>query len=143
MTEDATSFTRISEDALPALATGGLIGFGISRGEGEESCRGLVAADLFGIRTHTVSRVASYVEDLALGGITRAVDIRMSRTECVFDSEIDAAMTKEVVPARATAPLRDRDRLMATPIRNAIEIESWLVKAEDVHKLPFATDLIS
>jgi 2-methylcitrate dehydratase PrpD len=92
-----------------------------------------------------------------------------SRTECVFDSEIDAAMTKEVVPARVTVTLhdgrilehrvmrpkgcpdnkitgqevRDRYRLMVTPIRTTVEIESWLAKAADVHKLPLAVDLMS
>jgi LDH2 family malate/lactate/ureidoglycolate dehydrogenase len=84
MTQDTTGFTRISEDALLALATRGLMGFGVSHADAEETCRVLVAADLFGIHTHGVSRVASYGERLALGGINRAPDIRIDNVAPVL-----------------------------------------------------------
>ncbi len=92
-----------------------------------------------------------------------------ARTACVFDAAIDAAMTKEVVPARVTvtlrdgrtrdqtvmrpkgcpdnritgAEVRDRYRLMAAPLRTPAQIESWLAQAEAVHLLPLAADLMS
>lgn len=65
----ATAPVRIPEGELIALATGALEGLGASPRDAADAARILVLADLFGLSTHGVSRVASYGERVDLGGI--------------------------------------------------------------------------
>ncbi len=109
------------------------------------------------------------IEDFGTMVIDPDVRDLASRTDCVFDPAIDAAMTKEVVPARVTvtlhdgrvlehtvtqpkgcpdnpitdAEVRDRFRLMAARVGSAAAIEAWLAKAERVQQLSHAAELMS
>lgn len=102
-----------------------------------------------------------WVDDAAIRDLS-------ARTECVFDAEIDAAMTSEYVPARVTAWLHDgrvvqkhipvpkgcpqnpiqpddvseRFRRAAAPYRTPQQIEDWLVRARNVAELPKAVELM-
>lgn len=64
----ARSNTMSVED-LTALARRALEGLGVSRQDAADAASILVLADLFGIHTHGVSRISSYGERLAIGGI--------------------------------------------------------------------------
>ncbi|MEX2643261.1 MAG: MmgE/PrpD family protein [Acetobacterales bacterium] len=90
------------------------------------------------------------------------------RTECVFDEEIDSKMTREYVPARVVAFLKDgskaeakviqprgcpdnpitedevceRYRLMAAPYRKPAQIDAWLKMARGVETLDDAGKLM-
>ncbi len=70
---------RVTEARLAELATDALRGFGLGREDALAASRILVLADLFGIHTHGVSRIESYGERLALGGIKARPDIRRER----------------------------------------------------------------
>jgi ureidoglycolate dehydrogenase (NAD+) len=59
----------INEGRLLALASTALQGFGMSAADASDASRILVLADLFGIHTHGVERIASYGERMLLGGI--------------------------------------------------------------------------
>lgn len=90
------------------------------------------------------------------------------RTECVFDEEIDSKMTREYVPARVVAYLKDgtkaeakviqprgcpdnpitedevceRYRLMAGRYRDAAQIDAWLELARGIESLDDAGKLM-
>jgi 2-methylcitrate dehydratase PrpD len=109
------------------------------------------------------------IDDFAALVTDPAVRDLAARTHCVFDAEIDVAMTREVVPARVTvtlhdgttreqrvmlpkgcpdnpitpAEVRDRFRLMAAAKRSPVEIEAWLDKSQKIHLLPLAADLMT
>jgi ureidoglycolate dehydrogenase (NAD+) len=69
----------MQEVELLALATGALVGLGLSREDAGDAARILVLGDLFGITTHGVSRLESYGERLELGGINPRPDIRVEK----------------------------------------------------------------
>ena len=58
----------IAEDALLLLATRALVAGGMSAEDARPVARVLVLADLFGLRTHGVSRVAQYLGRVRVGG---------------------------------------------------------------------------
>ena len=60
---------KITEQDLLALAARALGSFGVKPDDANAASRILVMADMFGIHTHGVSRVASYGERLRIGGI--------------------------------------------------------------------------
>ena len=70
---------RVAESELQSLAAGALRALGLARGDAEVAARILVLGDLFGIHTHGVSRIASYGERIALGGIKARPDIRVEK----------------------------------------------------------------
>ena len=63
------SEATLPEDRLLALATRALELGGMRAGEAAEAARILVLADLCGLRTHGISRVAQYLGRVRLGGI--------------------------------------------------------------------------
>lgn len=63
------SSNSISTEELTALARRALEGLGLSQPDAADAASILVLADLFGISTHGVSRIPSYGERLAIGGI--------------------------------------------------------------------------
>jgi LDH2 family malate/lactate/ureidoglycolate dehydrogenase len=69
----------ISEADLGELAANALAGLGLERRDAVDAARILVLGDLFGVRTHGVSRIESYGERLDLGGIKARPDIRIER----------------------------------------------------------------
>src|SRR5690606_19495124 len=69
----------IAEDKLLTLATRALIGGGMAEGDAAPVARILVLADLFGLRTHGVSRVAQYLERVRVGGIDARAPVQTSR----------------------------------------------------------------
>jgi LDH2 family malate/lactate/ureidoglycolate dehydrogenase len=70
---------RVAEAELQALAAGALGALGLAREDAEVAARILVLGDLFGIHTHGVSRIESYGERIALGGIKARPDIRVEQ----------------------------------------------------------------
>ena len=60
---------RLQEAQLRGLAARALAHFGVPARDAEAAARILVLGDLFGVHTHGVSRVESYGERLAIGGI--------------------------------------------------------------------------
>src|SRR5450432_4143615 len=75
----AMPMVTMQEVELLALATGALVGLGLSREDAGDAARILVMGDLFGITTHGVSRLESYGERLELGGIKARPDIRVEK----------------------------------------------------------------
>lgn len=75
MTNDST--LGVSE--LSALVVDALSGNGVSTEDATEVARVLVLADLFGIRTHGIQRVAEYIDRARLGGITSGASIEVER----------------------------------------------------------------
>jgi LDH2 family malate/lactate/ureidoglycolate dehydrogenase len=69
----------IAEDALLDLATRALTAGGMRAGEAALAARVLVLADLFGLSTHGISRVAQYLGRVKVGGIDAAADVQVSR----------------------------------------------------------------
>ncbi|MFZ3322274.1 MAG: Ldh family oxidoreductase [Usitatibacter sp.] len=67
----------MTADELEKLTTGALVGLGVSRDDAANAARILVLGDLFGHRTHGVSRMESYGERLAIGGIRAKANIRV------------------------------------------------------------------
>lgn len=65
----------IAEDELTALAVKALSTFGVPEDQAQDCATILVLADLMGISTHGVARVASYGERLTMGGINAAAAI--------------------------------------------------------------------
>jgi LDH2 family malate/lactate/ureidoglycolate dehydrogenase len=70
----------IAEAALRALAARALETRGVPAGDALDCARILVLGDLLGVRTHGVSRVESYAERIALGGIAARASIRVEKT---------------------------------------------------------------
>ncbi|MBB5694698.1 Ldh family oxidoreductase [Muricoccus pecuniae] len=69
----------IAEDALLLLATRALVAGGMSAEDARPVARVLVLADLFGLRTHGVSRVAQYLGRVRVGGIDPRAAVRATR----------------------------------------------------------------
>ncbi|HWX47150.1 MAG TPA: Ldh family oxidoreductase [Roseomonas sp.] len=71
--------TTIPEAELLALATRALARSGMPEAEAGEAARVLVLADMFGLRTHGISRVAQYLERVKLGGINPRAAVQVMR----------------------------------------------------------------
>jgi len=71
--------TTIPEAELLALATRALARGGMPEAEAGEAARVLVLADMFGLRTHGISRVAQYLERVKLGGINPRAAVQVMR----------------------------------------------------------------
>ena len=69
----------MTEAELEDLTARALAGLGVARGDAADAARILVLGDLFGHHTHGVSRMESYGERLALGGINPTAAIRIER----------------------------------------------------------------
>ena len=69
----------LTETELHDLATRALTGLGVAPTDASDAARILVLGDLFGVHTHGVSRLESYGERLAMGGIDAKAEIRMER----------------------------------------------------------------
>jgi LDH2 family malate/lactate/ureidoglycolate dehydrogenase len=69
----------LTETELHDLATRALVGLGVAPTDASDAARILVLGDLFGVHTHGVSRLESYGERLAMGGIDAKAGIRMER----------------------------------------------------------------
>jgi ureidoglycolate dehydrogenase (NAD+) len=67
----------INEERLLALASAALQSFGMAAADARDASRILVFADLFGIHTHGVERIASYGQRLLIGGINPRPRIRL------------------------------------------------------------------
>jgi LDH2 family malate/lactate/ureidoglycolate dehydrogenase len=71
--------TTIPEAQLLELSTRALTRGGMPEAEAAEAARVLVLADMFGLRTHGVSRVAQYLERVRLGGIDPRAAVQTMR----------------------------------------------------------------
>ena len=71
--------TLVAEARLQEIASRALASYGLSQGDADDAARILVLGDLFGLSTHGVSRVESYGERLALGGINAQAKITVER----------------------------------------------------------------
>jgi LDH2 family malate/lactate/ureidoglycolate dehydrogenase len=69
----------IAEGELLALAMRALTAGGMRAEEAEAAARVLVLADLFGLRTHGISRVGQYLDRVKLGGIDAAAEVAVQR----------------------------------------------------------------
>lgn len=69
----------VTEARLQDITTRALASFGLSATDANDAARILVLGDLFGLHTHGVSRVESYGERLALGGINAQPKINVER----------------------------------------------------------------
>lgn len=69
----------VAEAELQRAATEALIALGLGDVDASDTARILVLADLFGVSTHGTSRIESYGERLAIGGIDAKPDIRIER----------------------------------------------------------------
>jgi LDH2 family malate/lactate/ureidoglycolate dehydrogenase len=69
----------VAEDRLLDLATRALTAGGMRAEDAASAARVLVLADLFGVRTHGISRVPQYMERVKLGGIDAKADVRALR----------------------------------------------------------------
>jgi LDH2 family malate/lactate/ureidoglycolate dehydrogenase len=65
----AEARSLINEERLLSVASAALERFGMTASDARDASRILVLADLFGIHTHGVERIGSYVERMRLGGI--------------------------------------------------------------------------
>ncbi|MCM2502638.1 Ldh family oxidoreductase [Aureimonas altamirensis] len=77
--ENQNEKTVVAEAELQRAATDTLIALGLGEVDASDTARILVLADLFGVSTHGTSRIQSYGERLALGGIAARPDIRIER----------------------------------------------------------------
>jgi LDH2 family malate/lactate/ureidoglycolate dehydrogenase len=73
------SEAALAEDRLLVLATRALERGGMRAGEAAEAARILVLADLCGLRTHGISRVAQYLDRVRLGGIDPRAEVQVTR----------------------------------------------------------------
>lgn len=71
--------TRVTENELHDLATRALVGLGLAPTDAADAARILVLGDLFGVHTHGVSRLESYGERLAAGGIDAKAEVKLER----------------------------------------------------------------
>lgn len=69
----------MTEAELEDLTARALAGLGVARGDAADAARILVLGDLFGHHTHGVSRMESYGERLAIGGINPKAAIRVEQ----------------------------------------------------------------
>ncbi|MBU8544832.1 MULTISPECIES: Ldh family oxidoreductase [Roseomonadaceae] len=71
--------TTIPEAELLALATQALTQGGMRQDDAALTARVLVLADLFGVRTHGISRVPQYLDRVQVGGIDARAEIQVAR----------------------------------------------------------------
>lgn len=71
--------TTIPEADLLPLATSALIKGGLREADAASAARILVLADLFGLRTHGISRIPQYLSRVPIGGIDPTAAIRVTR----------------------------------------------------------------
>ncbi|TPG59834.1 Ldh family oxidoreductase [Roseomonas nepalensis] len=71
--------TLIPEDRLLGLATRALARGGLREADAALAARVLVLADMFGVRTHGISRVPQYLDRVRLGGIDAAAEVQVAR----------------------------------------------------------------
>jgi len=71
--------TTIPESALLPLATQALTKGGLRESDAEAAARVLVLADLFGLRTHGISRIPQYLSRVPIGGINPTADIMVTK----------------------------------------------------------------
>ncbi len=69
----------VSEQRLLDLAIAALISGGMREKDAQLTARVLVLADMFGIRTHGISRVPQYLERVRLGGIDARAEVSVDR----------------------------------------------------------------
>lgn len=69
----------ISESRLLALATRALVAGGMKEEDAALAARVLVLADMFGLRTHGISRIPQYLGRVRLGGIDVKADVTVER----------------------------------------------------------------
>ncbi|WP_426958345.1 Ldh family oxidoreductase [Muricoccus radiodurans] len=69
----------VPEDRLLSLATAALTAGGMTPPDAANAARVLVLADLFGLRTHGISRVPQYLDRVRLGGIDAAAKVEVTR----------------------------------------------------------------
>jgi LDH2 family malate/lactate/ureidoglycolate dehydrogenase len=69
----------VPEVQLLELATRALVAGGMRDHDAEKTACVLVLADMFGVRTHGISRVPQYLERVKLGGINVRADIAVAR----------------------------------------------------------------
>jgi LDH2 family malate/lactate/ureidoglycolate dehydrogenase len=67
----------MKERELEELTTAALVGLGVAQRDAQYAARILVLGDLFGHHTHGVSRMESYGDRLAIGGIRAKANIRV------------------------------------------------------------------
>ena len=77
MTEPAE--TIVPEGELMALAIRALVAGGMRPGDAEPAARVLVMADMFGLRTHGILRVAQYLGRVRVGGIDVDAEVTVER----------------------------------------------------------------
>lgn len=73
-----TDATIAESDLLP-LAVRALLGGGLREPDAAAAARILVLADLFGLRTHGISRIPQYLSRVPLGGINPKADITITK----------------------------------------------------------------
>ena len=71
--------TTIPEDALLDLSTRALVAGGMRAEDAALTARVLVLADMFGVRTHGISRVAQYLGRVRVGGIDPVAEVQVAR----------------------------------------------------------------
>jgi LDH2 family malate/lactate/ureidoglycolate dehydrogenase len=71
--------TTLPESELLALATQALERGGMRQEDAALTARVLVLADLFGVRTHGISRVPQYLDRVVVGGIDPRADVQVAR----------------------------------------------------------------
>jgi LDH2 family malate/lactate/ureidoglycolate dehydrogenase len=69
----------VGEAYLLALATRALARGGMREAEAADAARILVLADLFGLRTHGISRIPQYLDRVRLGGIDAKAEVQVAR----------------------------------------------------------------
>ena len=69
----------ITEDELKRLASAALTSMGVPPDQADDCAKILVFADLMGISTHGVARIASYGERLRIGGIKAKAEMSVER----------------------------------------------------------------
>ncbi|MCI2418697.1 Ldh family oxidoreductase [Saccharopolyspora sp. K220] len=85
-----TGDTRITADRLRALAGLALVAGGMSEEDARRAADVLVLADLFGIRTHGVARIAQYLDRARLGGVDVAAKVVVAQVTPAL-SRVDGA----------------------------------------------------
>jgi LDH2 family malate/lactate/ureidoglycolate dehydrogenase len=73
------SEATLPEERLLALATRALVRGGMRDEEAALAARVLVLADLFGLRTHGISRIPQYLDRVRLGGIDARAEVQVER----------------------------------------------------------------
>jgi len=71
--------TKLPESELLDLATRALHGGGMREEDAAQTARVLVLADMFGVRTHGISRVAQYLGRVRVGGIDARAEVQVAR----------------------------------------------------------------